>query len=279
MIKLVKNKKLVVSTILIQLFLIVMAIVIILPFFWMFISSFKSNSEVFDNTIFFPTVWRFSNYPEALSMAPFGIFFKNSLIVTTVCVLSQLVTCSLAGFAFAKIRFRFKNQIFMAFLACLMIPKEATIISNYITVYKMGFMNTYVGLVVVSLTSVFGIFLLRQFYLTVPNEFMEAASLDGCGKLRTFISIFLPMGKSALASVGVFGMIASWNDYMWPLIITNSTKYKTVQTGIRYLISEDVGSQWGYIMAMSTVIILPVVIVFIFLQKYFIQGITKVGLK
>lgn len=266
-------------TLLKHVFLIFMSVVISFPFIWMLISSFKSNSEVFNNTIFFPTVWRFANYPEALSLAPFGIFFKNSILVTFICVFFQLTTCSLAGFAFAKLKFKFKNAIFLMFLACMMIPKEATVLSNYITVFKMGFMNTYIGLVITSLTSIFGIFLLRQYYMTVPNEFMEAASLDGCGKFRTFLYVFLPMGKSALAAVGVFGMIQSWNDYMWPLIITNSTKYKTVQTGIRYLISEDVGSQWGYIMAISTVIIFPIVVIFIFLQKYFIQGITKVGLK
>ena len=262
-----------------QIFLILMAIVIILPFFWMVLSSFKSNDEVFDNTMFFPRVWHFSNYSEALSMAPFGVFFKNSIIVTFIAVLSQLITCSLAGFAFAKIKFKFRNIIFTIFIACMMIPNEATIISNYMTVHTLGFMNSYIGLVITSLTSVFGIFLMRQFFMTVPNEFLEAASLDGCGMFRTFLKVFLPMGKSALATIGVFGMIASWNDYMWPMIITNSTAYKTVQTGIRYFISEDVGSQWGYVMAMATVIVLPIVIIFIFLQKYFIQGITKVGLK
>lgn len=273
------TKKDILSKTLKHLFLILMAIIIFLPFFWMVLSSFKSNDEVFDNTIFLPTQWMFSNYPEALQLAPFGRFFFNSIIVTVIVVIAQLITCSLSGFAFAKLKFKFKNLIFMMFLACMMIPKEATIISNYITVFNMGFMNTYVGLVITSLTSVFGIFLLRQYYMTVPNEFLEAANLDGCGEFRSFLWVFLPMGKSALATVGVFAMINSWNDYMWPLIITNSTKYKTVQTGIRYLISEDIGAQWGYLMAIATIIVLPVIVVFVCLQKYFIQGITKVGLK
>lgn len=260
-------------------FLIIMAVVIILPFFWMVISSFKSNEAVFDSTHFFPVEWRWQNYPEALQLAPFGRFFINSVIVTAVVVTAQLITCSMSGFAFAKLNFKFRNVIFMLFLACMMIPNQATVISNYITASRLGLINTYLGLVMISLTSVFGIFLMRQYFMTVPREFMEAASLDGCGVFRIFIRIFLPMGKSALATVGVFGMINAWNDYMWPLIVTSSNDYKTVQTGIRYLISEDVGSQWGYIMAMSTVIILPVVVIFLFLQRFFIQGITKVGLK
>lgn len=260
-------------------FLTVAAVVMILPFFWMVISSFKDNAEVFDSTIFFPSQWRWQNYPEALSLAPFGIFFRNSIIVTIVCVASQLITCSMAGFAFARLDFRFRDAIFRIFLACLMIPNEATVISNYITVSKLGLVNTFPALMLISLTSVLGIFIMRQFFKTVPAELMEAAEIDGCGIARTFVRIFLPVGKSSLATVGVFGMISSWNDYMWPLVVTSSTKYKTVQTGIRYLISEDTGSQWGYIMAMSAVIVLPVIIVFVFLQKYFIQGIAKVGLK
>ena len=260
-------------------FLIIIAAVIVLPFDWMLISSFKDNNDVFDNTAIFPRVWRFSNYPEALRAAPFAVFFKNSIIVTAVSVLSQLVTCSLAAFAFAKLRFHFRNLIFQIFLACMMIPSQATVISNYITVSRLGLVNTYTGLVLVSLTSVFGIFLMRQNYKTIPDEYMEAAALDGCGKLRTYLHVFLPMGKSALATAGIFSMVDVWNDYMWPLIVTNSTRYKTVQTGITYMISEDVGSQWGYIMAIATIIVMPVIIVFIILQKYFIQGIASTGIK
>ena len=260
-------------------FLIIIVAVIVLPFVWMLISSFKDNNDVFDNTAIFPRVWRFSNYPEALRAAPFAVFFKNSIIVTAVSVLSQLVTCSLAAFAFAKLRFHFRNLIFQIFLACMMIPSQATVISNYITVSRLGLVNTYTGLVLVSLTSVFGIFLMRQNYKTIPDEYMEAAALDGCGKLRTYLHVFLPMGKSALATAGIFSMVDVWNDYMWPLIVTNSTRYKTVQTGITYMISEDVGSQWGYIMAIATIIVMPVIIVFIILQKYFIQGIASTGIK
>ena len=260
-------------------FLIIIAAVIVLPFVWMLISSFKDNNDVFDNTAIFPRVWRFSNYPEALRAAPFAVFFKNSIIVTAVSVLSQLVTCSLAAFAFAKLRFHFRNLIFQIFLACMMIPSQATVISNYITVSRLGLVNTYTGLVLVSLTSVFGIFLMRQNYKTIPDEYMEAAALDGCGKLRTYLHVFLPMGKSALATAGIFSMVDVWNDYMWPLIVTNSTRYKTVQTGITYMISEDVGSQWGYIMAIATIIVMPVIIVFIIRQKYFIQGIASTGIK
>lgn len=260
-------------------FLIFVAVLVILPFFWMLISSFKDNNEVFDNTIFLPKKWQFSNYPEALGAAPFNIFFTNSIIVTAISVFSQLITCSFAAFAFAKLRFHFRDAIFQIFLACMMIPSQATVISNYITISRLGLVNTYPGIVLVSLTSVFGIFLMRQNFKTIPDDYMEAASLDGCGKLRTFLYVFLPMGKGAMATTGIFSMVDVWNDYMWPLIVTNSTKYKTVQTGITYMISEDVGSQWAYIMAIATIIVMPVIIIFIILQKYFVQGIANTGIK
>ena len=260
-------------------FLIFVAAIVILPFFWMLISSFKDNNEVFDNTIIFPEVWKFSNYPEALHAAPFGVFFKNSILVTAISVLCQLMTCSLAAFAFAKIHFRFRDVIFQLFLACMMIPSQATVISNYITISRLGLVNTYLGIVLVSLTSVFGIFLMRQNFKSIPDDYMEAASLDGCGKLRTFLCIFLPMGKSAMATTGIFSMVDVWNDYMWPLLVSHSTRYKTVQTGITYMISEDVGSQWGYIMAIAAIIVMPVIVIFILLQKYFVQGIANTGIK
>lgn len=256
-----------------------MAFVVSFPYIWMFISSFKADNEVFDKSTFFPKEWLFENYVNAMKRAPFDLFFLNTVLTSAIIVAAQLVTCSLAAYAFAKMDFRGKKTLFMVFMASMMIPGEATIISNFITVHQMGLINTYFGLVITSLTSVFGIFLLRQFFKTVPDALLDSARIDGCSDFRIFISILLPLAKSALATVAIFAFINSWNNYMWPLIVTNSNEMRTVQIGLRYMVDPDLGPDWPEIMAASTVIIIPVMAVFVFLQKYFVQGITKTGIK
>lgn len=260
-------------------FLMVMAIIVLFPYIWMIISSFKSSSEVFDKSVIFPAEWIWQNYPNAMKSAPFGRFFINSIITSGIIIVAQLLTCSLAAFAFAKMRFRFKNAIFFVFLCSMMIPAETTTISNFVTVFNLKLTNTYMGITIVSLTSVFGIFLLRQYFMTIPDALIEAAKIDGCTDFAVFRKIFLPLAGGALATVGMFAFINSWNSYMWPMIVTSDPMMRTVQTGIRYIIDPERGIEWALVMAASTVIILPVMIIFVFLQKYFIQGITKSGIK
>lgn len=256
-----------------------MAIVVLFPYIWMIISSFKSYSEVFDKSVIFPERWIWENYPNAMKAAPFGRFFINSAITSAMIITAQLLTCSLAAFAFAKMQFRFKNAIFFVFLCSMMIPAETTTIANFVTVFNLKLTNTYMGITIVSLTSVFGIFLLRQYFMTIPDALIEAARIDGCTDFAVFRRIFLPLAGGALATVGMFAFINSWNSYMWPMIVTSNPMMRTVQTGLRYIIDPERGIEWALVMAASTVIIMPVMIIFVFLQKYFIQGITKSGLK
>ena len=246
----------------------------------MFFASFKAPDEVFTKTFsFFPSVWRFSNYTAAFDAAPFMRFFWNSFASAFIVVIFQTSTCALAAYAFAKIKFRFKGFMFAMFLVALMIPEEATIIPNYMLAHKLKLINTNFGIAMISLTSVFGIFLLRQSMRKIPDELLQAAELDGCGEFGKFFYIVLPNVKSSLATVAILGFLQSWNSYMWPYLITDQTNARTVQIGIRYLISPDMGPQWPMLMAVAAVITMPVLMLFIFLQKYFVEGVANSGLK
>lgn len=257
----------------------VTSVLVIFPFFWMVLCSFKSADEVLNPNVFWPTVWHFENYPIALSRAPFDVYFLNSVVMALCSVAAQIVTGSMAAYAFAKIRFRLSKPLFLLFLCSMMIPLEATIVSNYLTISSMGLMDTFFSVVCTSLVSVFGVFLLRQFYMTIPDALIEAAKIDGAGEVQSFLRIVLPLGKSAMATIAIIGFIGSWNSYLWPLIVTNRMELRTVQTGLRALVTLDQGVEWNQLMAMSALITMPVIALFVALQKYFVQGITKVGIK
>ena len=261
------------------LFLSLVAAISAFPDVWMILSSFREGSDVFIKGSWLPEVWRFANYPEAMQMAPFDRFFLNSLLTSLLTVGAHLITCPLAAFAFAKMEFKSKKFLFSIFLCTMMIPSESTIISNYLTLSALKLTDTYFAIIAPSLTSMFGIFLLRQFFKTIPDALLEAARIDGAGTLQVFWWIVLPLAKSALTTIVIFAFINSWNAYLWPLLVTTRTTMRTVQTGLRYMINPDLGSEWPKIMAASTVIIMPVLLLFVCLQKYFVQGITKVGIK
>lgn len=253
--------------------------IVILPFVWMILNSFKSADEVLNKNVFFPTQWHPENYILAWNAAPFDVYFKNSLLMALATVICQIITSSMAAYSFAKIDYKLNKFLFMVFLSSMMVPSEATIVSNYLTISGMGLINTFFSVIAPSIVSVFGVFLLRQFYMTIPDALMEAAKIDGAGEIRVFTSIILPLGKSAMATIAIMGFIASWNSYLWPLIITSSMELRTVQTGLRAMIDGDMGVIWEQLMAMAALVTMPVLILFILLQKYFVQGITKVGLK
>ena len=260
-------------------FLTLVAIVIAFPYVWMILSSFREGSEIFIKGSWLPSTWHFSNYVEAMQMAPFDRFFLNSVVTSLLTVLSQLVTCPLAAFAFAKLNFKSKKILFNLFLCTMMVPSESTIISNSLTMAALNLTDTYLAIIAPSLTSMFAIFLLRQFYKSIPDALLEASRIDGANTMQVFLRVVMPLSKNALATVTIFAFINSWNAYLWPTLVTTRTEMRTVQTGLRYMINPDLGNEWPKIMAASTVIILPILFLFICLQKYFVQGITKVGLK
>ena len=259
--------------------LVIVSLIMIFPIFWLIVGSLKNPTEVMNSDIFLPTKLFWENYKTALSAAPFGLYFKNSIAFAIVSVFAQIITGSLAGYGFAKIKFKSRKIIFMLFMCSMMIPSEATITSNYLMLSSMGLMDTFFSVVATSLVSVFSVFLFRQFYLTVDNALMDAARIDGCNEIKIYLHVFMPLSTGIMSTVGIIGFINSWNSYLWPLIIVNSSELRTVQTGLRMLMQSDFGVDWGSVMAAASLIILPVIVLFVFLQKYFVQGITKVGLK
>lgn len=257
----------------------IVSLIVVFPFFWMVLCSFKSASEVLSKNAFWPTAWHPENYSLAWGRARFDIYFRNSFLMALASIAGQLITSSMAAYAFAKLKFKLNKPLFMLFLCSMMIPQEATIVSNYLTLSAFGLMDTFFSVICTSIVSVFGVFLLRQFYMTIPDALLEAAKIDGASEVQSFVSIILPLGKSAMATIAIIGFIGSWNSYLWPLIITNSMELRTVQTGLRAMMTLDQGVEWNQLMAMSTLITVPTIVLFVALQKYFVQGITKVGLK
>lgn len=257
----------------------IISLLMIFPIFWLILCSFKGPSEVVNKNVFFPTKWVFQNYIEAFAAAPFGIYFFNSITTSLVTIATQVLFGAMAGYSFAKIKFKLNGFFFMLYMCCMMVASEATTVSNFLTISSLGLMDTFIAIVLPNLASIFATFLFRQFFKTVDDALLEAARIDGANDLSIFCRVMLPLSKSAIATVAIIGFIGSWNAYLWPLIITNSTHLRTVQTGLRSMMDDEKGVQYGALMAAAVMICLPVILLFIVMQKYFVQGITKVGLK
>jgi len=259
--------------------LVLLAATMLAPFLWMVSTSLMGEFEVFQfPPRFIPATLRWSNYPEAMGMQPFGRFFLNTAIVAGTSVAGQLLFCSMAAYAFARLRFPGRDRLFGAYLATMMIPAIVTVIPAFLLVSRLGLINTYPALFLPTISSVWGIFLLRQFFLTIPRDLEDAARVDGASELTIFWRIILPLSKPALATLAIFTFMASWKDFLWPLIVTNRTDMRTVEVGIagfNSLYSTD----WPHQMAAAVLVLLPVIIVFFIAQKYFVRGITLTGLK
>ena len=255
------------------------ALIMIAPFVWMLSSSLKAPHEISLKYIkWLPETPQWQNYKIAWEAAPFSTYFRNSFFIAAVCMLIEVVFSSLAAYAFAKMNFFGKNVLFVLFLGTMMIPGEVMLIPNYITMVNFGWIDTYYALIIPWTVSVFSIFLLRQFFMSIPHELFEAALLDGCGKFKYLITVMLPLSKPALATVMLFKFIGSWNAFLWVLIMTNTPSMRTIPVGLPYFVS-DVGAQYNYLMAASTFAMAPILILFLLLQKQFIQGIARTGLK
>ena len=256
-----------------------LALIVIAPFVWMILTSFKDMSEIY----VYPPKWlpekfNFDNYVKAFTAAPFGRYYFNSLVVAFAVTLGQLITCSMAAFAFARLRFKGRDVLFYVFLGTMMIPYNVTMIPSFMVLYWLGWIDTYYALIVPGLASAFGTFLLRQFFMTIPRELEEAAYIDGASRFQVLRKIIVPLAKPALATLAIFTFMGVFNDFIWALIVINSEQMQTVQLGLaifrdRYL------TEWDLLMAGSVTAVLPILIVFFFSQKYFIKGITLSGLK
>lgn len=270
-----KRTSKIICTIIVSLF----AIMFALPLVWMILTSFKTNSEVFSHN-WFPTQWHPENYITVWNNAtiPLWRVFLNSLTIVILGTGGQLVVSSLAAYAFAKVNFKGRNLIFTMFLGSMMIPVQATIIPRFILFYEIGLYNNLWSIILPSWFGITSIFLLRQFYIGLPNDLMEAAKIDGAGHFRIFAQILLPLTKPAMISTMILSFISLWNDYLSPLIFLVNKKLYTVPQAVKYWLFDD-AKPYHLTMATSTVFIIPVIIVFIFCQKYFVEGIATSGVK
>ncbi len=257
----------------------IIAFFTIAPFIWMILTSVKDMSEIYVYPPkWIPSIFHFENYKNVFQAAPFGRYYFNSIFVALVVTIGQLITCSMAAFAFARLKFWGRNVIFFIFLGTMMIPYNVTMIPSFMVLYWLGWIDTYQALIVPGLASAFGVFLLRQFFLTIPKELEDAAYIDGASKMTVLWRIIIPLSKPALATLAIFTFMGVFNDFIWALIVVNSEEMNTVQLGLaifrdRYL------TQWDLLMAGSVTAVVPILIVFFFAQKYFIKGIALSGLK
>jgi len=270
----------VLTSLLTHLLLIAVCVVIGLPFFWMVTTSIKGPTEV----QIFPPVWwpetpRFQNFVDAWESAPFGRFYLNSVVTAGSGVTLEVLIAALAAYAFARIRFRFRETLFIVMLAAMMIPGQVALIPNYVTLKHLGWINTYAGLVVPHVSSVFGAFLLRQAILSMPADLFDAAHMDGLGHLRCMLNIALPLARPVVATLALYLFIAKWNEYLWPLIITNTQNMRTLPVGLSMVRSAEYNIGPEHLMAASLFVLVPVLIVFFVAQKQLIEGIAAGALK
>lgn len=255
------------------------ALAMVIPFVWMFLTSLKSLAESTSvPPVLIPPVLRWENYREAVTNLPFGVFFRNTAIVAAARTVGQLLLCSMAAYAFARIKFPGRELIFILFLSVLMIPYQIFIIPQYMIMKDLGWLNTIKGLIVPGLFSSFGTFLLRQFFMTLPKELEEAAKLDGCNHFRIYRSIMLPVVVPGLIALAIFTALAGWNDLLWPIIVNNSPEKLTLAAGLASLRGEHT-TNYPVLMAGTMLATLPMIVLFMLLQKYFIEGIVLSGIK
>jgi multiple sugar transport system permease protein len=255
------------------------AIFMLMPFAWMVLSSFKEADEVFTyDMTWLPSTISFSGYYRALTEQPFLKYGLNSVLVSLIITAAQLTTSALAGYAFARLNFPGRNLIFMVYLSAMMIPSQATVIPSYILIRKMGLIDSYAGLTLPFLAGPFGAFMMRQFFLSMPESLEEAGIIDGCSRFQVLCKIVLPLSKPALASLALFTFMGAWNDFMWPLIIINRDAMRTLQVGLS-LMRADLYPDWPMMMAASVMATLPIIIAFLLAQKQFIQSLAFTGVK
>jgi sn-glycerol 3-phosphate transport system permease protein len=262
--------------------MILLVVVIGAPVFWMVTGALKTTQQIYT----FPPEWiplhpHWVNFENAWHAAPFGRFYINSAIITILGTTLELTNATLTAYALAFLRFPKKNLVFIILLAALMIPSQVTILPNYIFLGRtlndwigMSWINTYQGIILPGASVAFGTFMLRQSFMGMPREVLDAAKVDGCGHLRVLWDIVIPMSRPVLITFGLISLVAKWNDYLWPLIITNDNKVRPLTVGISYLFDSEGNTDWGMVMAATVFVVMPLLIVFMWAQRYIIEGIT-----
>jgi multiple sugar transport system permease protein len=267
-----------VGSIISQILLSLVALLFLVPIIWMVLSALKPGGEVF--TVppkLFGSEILFSNFAEAWNYLPFGRFILNTIWVAGVGTLITLVASTTAGYAFARLNFKFQGGLFVLYLSTLIVPQEVIVIPMFLVMQQLGWVNTYKALILPWAFTAFGTFLLRQFFLTIPKELEEAAKIDGCGHLRILRNVIIPVSAPAIAVLAVFTFITYWNSFLWPLIIVNDTIKMTVPLGLQLFLGQQ-GQRWELLMAAATISMVPTVILILALQKYLVKGIALSGL-
>jgi len=258
---------------------ILVTLTMLAPFIWMISASLKLDRDVFA----FPIQWipenpRWENFVEIWTKIPLGLFVMNTFQLTIIVTILQLLTSSFAAYAFAKLRFPYRNALFLAYIATIAMPWQVYMVPQFVMMRGFGLTNTLTALVCLQAFTAFGVFLMRQFYMSIPDELCEAARIDGMSEYGIWWRIMLPLSMPAISTLTIFTFVTTWNDFLGPLIYLTKTEVKTIQIGIRMFISQYT-QEYGLIMAASVVSLIPVLIVFLALQRFFVEGIASTGLK
>jgi multiple sugar transport system permease protein len=264
-----------------HLLLIMLSIVMIFPFVTMLLTSLMTLSQAYSfPPDLIPKPITVAPYFQALELRPFHIYLFNSLLVALAITVGRLFSCSLGAFAFARLQFPGRDAIFWVYLSTLMLPEQVTLIPLFFIMKNFGWIDRYQGLIIPFVVTAFGVFLLRQFFLTIPREIEDAAIIDGCGPWSLYWRIILPLAVPGLAALGVLTFVNSYNMFVWPLIVTNSDSMRTIVVGIGLLTADNTNlTNWPRMMAISAFAVIPSLLIFVFGQRYFVQGITLSGLK
>ena len=270
----------VIGKVFLYLVLIMIPALMIIPFLWMLSASIKSNTEVFKITPFqfIPDVPRWDNYKEIWTKIPLMNFIGNTVFLTIVVTFLQLLTSSFAAYAFAKLEFKHKNALFLAYIATIAMPWQVYMVPQFIMMRGMGLNDKLLAMICLQAFSAFGVFMMKQFYEGIPDSLCEAARIDGMSEYRIYASIMLPLSKPALSTLTIFTFVNTWNDYLGPLIYLKTETKKTIQLGLKMFIGQF-SAEYGLIMAGSIITLIPVLIIFLCLQKYFVEGVASTGLK
>ena len=272
------SKQKVRTTLTILLIILPAAFVIAVPYLWMITTSLKARGTTGLPPYLFPVVFNFSNYVKAWQAAPFMRYYLNTVIVAFGIISSRIVFASMAAYAFSFLRFRFRNALFLLFLATMMFPFQATIIPSYMIIRDLGWFQSYQALIVPRMVDAFSIFLLRQAFISIPRDYLEAAKLDGCNHWQILWRIVVPISSASVVTMSLFSFLFAWNDFLWPLLVNNSEQMRTIQLGLQ-VFAGRYQTEWTYMMAGTvTATILPIIL-YLIAQKSFISGLSRSGLK
>ncbi|MCE5257333.1 MAG: carbohydrate ABC transporter permease [Spirochaetaceae bacterium] len=274
-----KRRRTSAGTVLAYIVLILLAATMLIPFAWMFSASLQMDKDVFR----FPFRWipknpQWNNYALIWKRVPFLTFFLNTVKLSVIITALQLLTSSLAAYAFARLEFKGRNVLFICYVATIAIPWQVYMVPQFIMMRKLGLNDTHLSLILLQACSAFGVFLMRQFFISIPRELSDAARIDGLGEYGIFARIIIPLAKPAIATLTIFSFVTVWNDFMGPLIYLSSENKKTIQLGLRMFISQY-SAEYSLIMAASLVSLVPVIIIFLFLQRFYIEGVATSGIK